>query len=142
MLENKSMKVSVSQEQLYIDRMAWFGWNVKSSQEINSRESHLETRGDDVYSVTTKENYIKLLFERAVPKNKRQLDALENEMHSIMNNYPSIKPWELLVSFIGLFIYIVPGVVFFLWRKRVAFKKMDEANARIAEIHKAAISLR
>ena len=64
MIETKSLRVGPAVEQSMIDTMACFGWELKSSQEINVKESHEELHGDTVYSVTTGENYVKLVFNR------------------------------------------------------------------------------
>ena len=89
MLETISKKVAPSDEQSTINVMSHFGWNVKSSQEINVQDSHLERRGDAIYNVTKKENYVKLVFERntAIP-NYNQLVALEKEYFDILAEKP------------------------------------------------------
>lgn len=64
MIETITRKIDPKEEQETINMMSTFGWTLKSSQEINYAESHLERQYDSIYSVTTKENYIKLIFQR------------------------------------------------------------------------------
>ena len=62
-----------------------FGWEYVSSQEINNTESHLETRNDTLYSVTTKENYTNVMFRRDVTrKNIQEIKALERQ-HDLLD---------------------------------------------------------
>lgn len=63
-MESKSMTVAPSEEQTVIKKHEIFGWELKSSQEVLSKDSHLEERGEDLYSVTTTQNYVKLVFQR------------------------------------------------------------------------------
>ena len=63
-MESKSITVVPNEEQTIIEKHEIFGWELKSSQEILNKESHLEERGDDLYSVVTTENYVKLVFQR------------------------------------------------------------------------------
>ncbi|MBQ7173467.1 MAG: DUF308 domain-containing protein [Clostridia bacterium] len=68
-----------------------FGWSLVSSQEINNTDSHLERRGDDIVSVTTKENYVNLLFKRDTNMpNYNKIKALEAQYDSLPP-YPSGK---------------------------------------------------
>ena len=63
-MESKSVTAAPSEEQDIIEKHELFGWELKSSQEVLSRDSHLENRGDDLYNVTTTQNYVKLVFQR------------------------------------------------------------------------------
>lgn len=63
-MESKSVTAAPSEEQTIIEKHELFGWELKSSQEVLSRDSHLENRGDDLYNVTTTQNYVKLVFQR------------------------------------------------------------------------------
>lgn len=113
MIETMTRKVAPKDEQKTINTMANFGWQVKSSQEINTVDSHLETRNDTLYSVTTKENYVKLLFQRNTEmKNYAQLVQLERQYAAIVNAQPKLglnylltkKILFALIPVIGLFI--------------------------------------
>ena len=63
-LESKSIVASPDKEQEAIEKHQMFGWSLLSSQEVLSKDSHLENRGDDLWSVTTTTNYVKLVFQR------------------------------------------------------------------------------
>lgn len=63
-VESKSVTAAPNEEQILIEKHELFGWELKSSQEVLSRDSHLEKHGDDLYNVTTTQNYIKLVFQR------------------------------------------------------------------------------
>ncbi len=82
-MEIKTMDVDNSQEAEAIEFYLQFGWNLKSSQRVYNQDSHLERRGDSIYSVTNTTNYTKLVFER--DKNGphyEEIVALENEFYS------------------------------------------------------------
>ncbi len=125
MIESKSIKVGVSEEQRYIDIMQKFGWTLQSSQEINVKESHLENRGDKVYSVTTGENYIKLVFKRdtAIP-NYAKLKDLEGRYFNILNRMPSAINGK--VAFLGILFFVVPGVLYIVLKVTQKKKWEDE----------------
>lgn len=63
-IESKSITVAPDEEQDIIAKYELFGWELKSTQEVLSRDSHLENRGDELYNVTTTQNYVKLMFQR------------------------------------------------------------------------------
>ncbi|MCL4510252.1 MAG: hypothetical protein M1470_04205 [Bacteroidetes bacterium] len=82
--ESKSIQVHPSDEQNQINLMQRFHWNLQNSQEINVKDSHLETRGNDLVSVTESQHYVKLLFTRDLDTpNLDKLKALENEYFSM-----------------------------------------------------------
>lgn len=129
MVETKSLKVSPEFEQKCIDDMSNFGWVLKSSQEINVKESHLEsgTFSNNVYSVTTSEHYVKLVFSRdtAMP-NYSKLAQLENEYNTLSNGKPTKPGFSLLLALI-LLGAIVPGVLYIVFgmKKRSTYKKQN-----------------
>lgn len=100
--ESKSTQVHPADEQNMIDVMQRFHWNLQSSQEIKTKDSHLERRGDKIYSVTETEHYVKLVFTRDLDTpNLDRLRELENEYFSMQ--FPS-KPGVIApipVSVIG-----------------------------------------
>ncbi|MBE7016391.1 MAG: hypothetical protein E7417_06225 [Ruminococcaceae bacterium] len=57
-------KVDTKDEQQTIDIIPILCWSLSLSQEINNSELHLERRNNDIYSVTAKENYVKLILKR------------------------------------------------------------------------------
>lgn len=129
MLETKSLTVSPNAEQNTINLMQDFGWNLKSSQEINNTDSHLEDRGGTTYSVTTKENYVKLIFERDTKmENYSKITDLETKYHRIMNAEPTQEyiPISKFITIIGLILYIIPGVLYLAYK---IFKRMNAKTA-------------
>ncbi len=109
MIETVTRKVSPREENETANIMRCFGWRLKSSQEINSKESHLEQQGDTLYSVTTSENYVKMLFERETTMpNYSKLVALENEYCAILRKRPDFSKWK----FGGLIVLGVFAAIF------------------------------
>ena len=150
--ESKSIQVHPSDEQSQIDLMQKFHWNLQSSQEINTKDSHLEKRGDGIYSVTTTNRYVKLVFTRNLDDpNLDKIKNLENEYFSItfpVAIYPPGLVRPILVPGIGglilaavfgkgvgilLFILCIVGGIF--WFKH-NFQKTKEVNQKNAEIRK------
>lgn len=126
MLESKSMQVSVSEEQECIENMQCFGWTCLSSQEINSKESHQELHGDTLYSVTTKENYVKLLFQRDTKHpNYSELVRCENTYNSILKSKPYGPRFNGTAAFVGLLFFVLPCVIYVI----MYLKKKKDYNA-------------
>lgn len=102
--ETKSISIVPSEEQDTIELWQKFGWELVSSQEIFSRDSHLEQSGDNVNSITTTTNYIKLVFARDKEmKNYSQIVDLENKFNGV--SFPirkSAKPLFILGSVGGI----------------------------------------
>ncbi len=118
MVETKSLKVNVESEQSCIDDMANFGWELKSSQEINVKESHLESDSSDIYSVTTSEHYVKLVFsrDRAMP-NYSKIIQLENEYYDILKQKPkNPEPFSFISAFILFCLFVVPCVLYSVYK--------------------------
>ncbi len=78
--EIKSIDVSNSQEEAYIQIYQSFGWELKSSQRVFNRDSRLTSEGDSLYTETTTTDFTKLVFEREkkIP-NYGELVELESE---------------------------------------------------------------
>ena len=129
--ESLSIQVHPNDEQSQINLMQRFYWELLSSQEIKTVDSSLEKRGDEIYSVTKSENYIKLVFKRdmATP-NLDKIKKLENEYFSL--NYPTspgLKGAIILMVIgliclfsgegtgIGLGLAILAGGIFWLVKK-------------------------
>ncbi len=114
--ETKSLSVIPSDEQRTIDEMQAFGWELVSSQEIATKDSHLERHGDTLYSVTESENYVKLFFSRDTSiENYAELDVLYRQYLE----YPNVgRPGgriKKLLAFI-LCITIWPaGIIYIIW---------------------------
>ena len=78
--EIKSIDVSNSQEETYINIYQSFGWELKSSQRVFNRDSRLKSEGDSLYTETTTTDFTKLVFEREKKiQNYDKLTALETE---------------------------------------------------------------
>ena len=82
--ESTSTTVSPSEEQSTINLFQIFGWELVSSQEVYNKDSHLESRDDGLYNVTSTTHYVKLVFTRETTMpNYAKLVALENEFYNI-----------------------------------------------------------
>ena len=112
MIQTISKKVRPNEEQATINIMSCFGWSVKSSQEINSKESHLERRGDEIYSVSTKENYVKLLFERNTEmKNYAQISQLEQKYNALCaSTKPKFEKKQIILTLVLTVVFFPIGI--------------------------------
>ncbi len=114
MIESISKKVSPKEEQEIIDRLTNFGWQLQSSQEINTTDSHLEQRWGELYNVTTSENYVKLVFTRdTTMQNYQKIKELETSYNSIVDSEPEPPDFEFdfKTMLVGLALFIIPGVL-------------------------------
>ena len=88
--ESKVLQISQSQEQKTIKKYERFGWELASSQTVDTKDSHLEDRWDGLYSVTESTNYVKLTLRRnknmphydELVKLEKQLDDLKKRRNS------------------------------------------------------------
>ena len=136
MLETKSLTVSPHEEQSIINVWTNFGWCLKSSQEINSSDSHLERHGDTIYSVTTKENYVKLVFERDTKmENYDRIVALEDKFYTLINREPELKKVKIsaIIAIIGIIAYVIPGVLYLTLKLAKKSKLKKEYQAAYAK---------
>lgn len=140
MLETKSFTVHPDDEQSTIDLWASFGWNLKSSQEVKTKDSHLEQRGGQLVSVTESEHYVKLVFERDNQRaNYQRLVELENTYYDIMARKPvPPKGIKIIIALLLLCLYVVPGVIYIVF-KIMTRKKYEAALATWREEEKKAI---
>ncbi len=90
--EIKTIKIHPNKESDTIYAYQCFGWSLMSSQEVYSKDSHLENRFSTLYSVTETTHYVKLTFERDATslRNIQKLRELENLYNSVRD--PK-KPW-------------------------------------------------
>ena len=142
MIESKSLKVSTNSEQGTINLMQDFGWQLKSSQEVNVADSHLERRGDSIYSVTNKQKYVKLVFERDTGlTNYATIADLENKYHAIMDYPPKkeIVVISIIITIIGFCFYIVPGALYLFLKLKKRKKCNDAYRAACTEWNKASM---
>lgn len=63
-MEIKTVEVANENEESTIRFFSQFAWNLKSSQRIYNKDTHLENRKDGTYSVTETVDFTKLVFER------------------------------------------------------------------------------
>ena len=77
-METKNMRVNPREEDATIIKMQRYGWQLFSSNEVHSKDSHQEKRGDSIYSVTETTHFVKLVFQRDKnDPNYAELVALE-----------------------------------------------------------------
>lgn len=142
MLETKTLKVANSAEESTISLMQQFGWSLLSSQDVNNTDSHLENRNGSIYSVTTSEKYVKLVFNRDKDMaNYSQIVKLENEYYSIINSEPRVSAIDVKIALTGLVFFLIPGILYIVFMKKKIKKEENnhyewkkKANKRIAEI--------
>lgn len=114
--ETKSMSVIPSDEQRTINEMQAFGWELGSSQEIATKDSHLERKGNTLYSVTESENYVKLIFfrETSIPYYNEL-----NDLYKQYLEYPDIAcPHSVINKLLAviLFFFVFPvGMIYIIW---------------------------
>jgi len=109
--ETKTITVHPNYVQESMDEHAIFGWEVSGNQEVKTVDSHLETRGDNLYNVTQTEHYIRLTYQRdpaSIPKYS-ELSALDKEYFSVPGpGTPSnlFSKFSLIILGIGVFFII------------------------------------
>lgn len=92
-MEIKTLDVKNSEEQSTIEFWSQFGWVLKSSQRVYNKDSHLETRGEDTYSVTETVDFTKLVFERDKnAPNYGKIVSLEKEYFNVQASMPKEEP--------------------------------------------------
>lgn len=99
-MEIKTLDISNDAEDTTIQLYQDFGWNLKSSQRVFNRDSHLEGSGDSVYSVTNTVDFTKLVFERdkSMP-HYEEIKELEDRFFYMLENMPdrnSVMPNETM----------------------------------------------
>ena len=146
MKETKFEQVEPNAVNSTIEKWANFGWGlVGAPQEINYTTTHRTQETDKHYSseYTTRTNYVKITFQRdnSMP-NYKEIVALEQQYDSLKVPFMPDIPvrfgllWGIL-SAIGLFLYIIPGVVIIIWRLKRYSKKKKIYDAEYAEWEKA-----
>lgn len=92
-MEFKTVEVKNELQQATIEFWTQFGWNLKSSQRIYNKSSHLEQRASSTYSVTETVDFTRLVFERDKNgPNYSQIARLENEWLSLSAKLPASRP--------------------------------------------------
>ena len=145
--ESKVVQVRPEDEQQQIDFMHQFYWNLLSSQEIRSIDNHLETRGDNLYSVTQTDHYVKLAFSRDVKTpHLDKIKNLENEFFSLpIPKYPKLFPgsgclWAIL--FVCTFFVLVPFWCIYFVVKYLPDKARAERQIKQLQIDRQEIKER
>ena len=130
--ESKSIQVHPNNEQSEIDQMQKFHWSLLNSQEIKTIDNHLEQRGDDIYSVTKSEQYVKLTFSRALDlPNLESIRKLEADFFSLRSPpEPPLFPVSVWLWLVAAFFYglgIVGWIVYYV----LSYKPKCEAVAKL-----------
>lgn len=106
--EIKSLTVKPNEDAQTIQNLQCFGWELLSSQEVYSKDSHLEAWGKNTYNVTQTTHYVKLIFERDPAKlvNYSQIQRLENAYMDVpypkKNPAPKKEQFKWLMIFCGV----------------------------------------
>lgn len=105
--ESISIQVHPNDEQSQINIMQKFHWNLLGTQEIKTVDSHMEQRGDSIYSVTNTEHYVKLSFTRDLEApNLKEIKQLEQQYNSLKHPvYPKLFPVSIWMWVIGALAY-------------------------------------
>lgn len=140
MKETKSLSVGANQESYFISAYQSFGWELMSSQEVKTKDSHLENRGGTIYSVTETEHYIKLTFTRDDRMPNYQL--LKGEEVKFENAYKSLMrepTMNIIICIIAFLMYIVPGILYVMSYKKKK-KAAIENNEKCQAVMRQAIA--
>ncbi len=130
--ESISIQVHPNDEQSQINLMQKFHWSLLNSQEIKTVDSHLERRGDDIYSVTNSEHYTKLTFSRPMElPNISEIKKLEQEFFALKNPAnPTLFPISFWLWLIAAFFYGI-GIIGWLAYFFLGYKPKEEAAAKL-----------
>jgi len=108
--ESKSIRIHPAQEESMVALMQRFGWNLLSSQEVKTKDSHLESIDGKLYSVTESEHYVKLTFSRSLSlPGLQQIRALENEYFSLIDPTDGSVGGPIFIAIIALVIGFAVG---------------------------------
>ena len=94
--EAKTIICSPKDEQSQIDLMSRFYWRLLSTQDVRQLDSHIEQRGENLYSVTKDMHYVKLAFQRenSIP-NYEMIKNLEKDYNALpIPKFPKLFPWS------------------------------------------------
>lgn len=137
--ESKTFQVHPNDEQDMIQFMQKFGWSLLSTQEIKTKDSRLEQRGESLYSVTETEHYIKLAFSRDLDMpHLQEIKAIEDEYNNLPNPppLPKLFPGHIMlwaVASLCLGIGIIAWLVYFF----AFYKPKKSAFERLIQQHHA-----
>jgi hypothetical protein len=107
--EAKTIVCSPKDEQTQIDLMSRFYWKLLSTQEVRQLDSHLELRGENLYSVTKDVRYVKLAFQRETDiPHYEMIKGLEKDYNALpIPKFPKILPINGCL-FVGLSVVLWP----------------------------------
>jgi hypothetical protein len=132
--ESYSIQVHPNDEQAVINLMQKFHWSLLTSQEIKNIDSHLERRGDTIYSVTNSEHYVKLVFSRDLDlPNLGEIKKLEQAYNDLpVPRYPKLFPVGLWLWIIFSLFYGI-GIVVWLIYYFKSYKPKQSSAIRLSQ---------
>ena len=134
--ESKSIQVHPNDEQSMIEFMQKFRWSLLSTQEIKVKDSHLEQRGDSIYSVTQSEHYIKLAFSRDLDMpHLKEIKAIEDEFNNLPNPPPLPKAfpmWAIVITILTCGMGLILEIIYFF----AFYQPKKQAFDRLVEQHR------
>jgi hypothetical protein len=132
--ESISFQVHPNDEQEQINLMQQFHWSLLNSQEIKTVDSHLERRGDDIYSVTNAEHYVKLTFSRELDlPNLNEIKRLEQAFFALpVPKYPKLFPGTIWL-YLVLSLFYGAGIVIWALYFFLGYKPKKEEADRISQ---------
>lgn len=112
-------------------------WEYKDAQEVKTNDSQILTGRDedyDYFQTQKGEHYVMLNFERDRSRpNYNELKSLEEQYYAIKDPYCPEAPhfitklWLILIG-IGLFAYVIPGIILLVIHIIVHVKKSKTYN--------------
>lgn len=132
--ESMSFQVHPNDEQEQINLMQRFHWSLLNSQEIKTVDSHMEQRGDDIYSVTNSEHYVKLTFSRELDlPNLGKIKQLEQQFFALpVPKYPKLFPGTIWL-YLFLTLFWGAGVVIWLAYFFLSYSPKKKEADRVAQ---------
>ena len=120
-IETKAVQVNPRYEQATISEHEMFGWNVLSTQTIDTKNAYLEKDSDgNINQVRETERYVKLTFQRDRDMAYyREITQLENKYYAVKKEEPELEEgfftqrlprtlsWVAIV--LGLLLLVAPG---------------------------------
>jgi hypothetical protein len=132
--ESTSFQVHPNDEQKQIKLMEAFHWSLLNSQEVKTVDSHLERRGDNIYSVTNSEHYVKLTFSRELDlPNLDKIKQLEHQFFSLpVPDFPKLFPGTVLL-YLVLTLFYGAGIAIWLAYFFLYYSPKKEEAVRVAQ---------
>jgi hypothetical protein len=148
MKDIKSIEVDPADEDETIQLWMSFGWELKNNQRVKTQDvqkfTGQDSDGTKHYETTQGVDFIKLTFERSPEiKNYSELKSLEEQYYGVEFPSPPDEPvrfgclW-LVLSVIGLFLFVVPGIAIIIWRC-VSYPKKEKVYEQEYAVYKTAL---